>query len=85
QNNFTGIYPNPTNGQLNVDIQSTALTNTVVRTFDMLGKVVYSENTTLVKGMNTLRLDFSHLAKGTYVLQFVDVEGKSHTAKFVKD
>lgn len=85
QNNFTGIYPNPTGGQLNVDIQSTALTNTVVRAFDVLGKVIFSQDATLVKGMNTLRLDFSHLASGTYILQFVDVEGKSHTAKFVKD
>jgi len=84
-NSFTKIYPNPTGGKLNVDIQSTSAYNTKINVFDMLGKVLYEKPATLAKGLNTLQFDFSQLAKGSYILQFSDVDAKIHTTKFVKD
>lgn len=84
-NNFTRVYPNPTGGKLNVEIQSTANYDTKVMAFDVLGKKIFEKSSALNKGLNTLQLDFSSLAKGTYILQFADADGKIHTTKFVKD
>jgi hypothetical protein len=84
-NNFVNVYPNPTGGQLNVEIQSTGLYDTKVSVFDVIGKKVFEKQTAVVKGLNTLQFDFSQFTKGTYVIQFADKDGKLHTTKFVKD
>ncbi len=84
-NNFSRVYPNPTGGQLNVEIQSTGAYDAKVLVYDVIGKKVYEKPSALVKGLNTLQFDFSQLAKGTYVLQFSDKDGKLHSTKFVKE
>lgn len=84
-NNFTRVYPNPTSGKLNVDIQSTSIYDTKVIVYDVVGNNIFEQNTYLVKGLNTLQFDFPTLAKGTYILSFTDSIGKSHITKFVKD
>jgi len=84
-NNFTRIYPNPTNGLLNVEIQSTGVYDTKISVYDVLGKVVLDKVSSLSKGLNTLNFDFSNISNGTYIMQFSDSDGKIHTTKFVKD
>ncbi|MBL0080815.1 MAG: hypothetical protein IPP53_17430 [Bacteroidetes bacterium] len=37
-NSFVKVYPNPTNGILNIDIQSTSVYDINMATFDVLGK-----------------------------------------------
>lgn len=56
-----------------------------MKTFDVVGKKVLEQPMSVVKGLNTLSIDYSTLAKGTYVLQYSDADGKLHTTKFVKD
>jgi hypothetical protein len=84
-NNFTRVYPNPTSGLLNVEIQSTDIYDTKIVAYDVIGKKVLDQSSSLNKGLNTLQLDFSKLANGSYILQFSDITGKVHTTKFVKD
>ncbi|HMY23776.1 MAG TPA: T9SS type A sorting domain-containing protein, partial [Chitinophagales bacterium] len=84
-NGFSRIYPNPTGGQLNVELQATTAYETKITTYDVVGKKVQEKNISLVKGLNSLLFDFSDLAKGTYLLQFTDSKGKTHINKFVKD
>jgi hypothetical protein len=84
-NGFAGVYPNPTGGELNVDIQSVGLYDTYVSVYDVLGKTIFEKPVTIVRGMNKLQFNFNQLAKGTYILRFADAQGKLHTAKFVKD
>ena len=84
-NNFTRIYPNPTNGLLNVEIQSTDIYDTKIVAYDAIGKKVLDQSSSLNKGLNTLQLDFSQFANGSYILQFSDITRKIHTTKFVKD
>jgi hypothetical protein len=81
---FTRVYPNPTSGKLNVEIQSASLSKTKLIVFDVVGKKMLEKETELVKGLNTISFDFSAYAEGTYVLQFLDASGKSHTTKFIK-
>ncbi|MEZ5025049.1 MAG: T9SS type A sorting domain-containing protein [Chitinophagales bacterium] len=84
-NTFGNIYPNPTGGTLNVEIQATHAFDTKLLAYDVLGKQIFEQDAALVKGVNTLKLDFTSLAKGTYLLQFVDDAGNKHISKFVKN
>jgi hypothetical protein len=84
-NNFTRVYPNPTGGLLNVEIQSTEPFDTKIIVYDVLGKKLEDKASSLNKGINTIQFNFSQLANGSYVIQFSDKNGKLHTTKFVKD
>jgi hypothetical protein len=84
-NGFAGVYPNPTGGELNVDIQSVGLYDTYVSVYDVLGKTIFEKPVTIVRGMNKLQFNFNQLAKGTYILRFADAQGTLHSTKFVKD
>ena len=84
-NTFAGIYPNPTSGVLNVEIQSTQAYSTSIEVTDVLGRKISSKTIQLNKGISTTVFDFNQLANGTYILQFIDFEGKTHVTKFVKD
>lgn len=82
---FVNVYPNPTNGLLNVEIQATSSYNANITVFSVLGDVVNEEIKAISKGLNTLQFNFASMAKGTYIIRFADAEGKLHTTKFVKD
>ncbi|MDB5229164.1 MAG: hypothetical protein JWN78_3357, partial [Bacteroidota bacterium] len=84
-NNIRNIYPNPTSGQLTVEIQSTASYDCKVMVYDIVGKKVFEKTSALDKGLNTIDLNFSAFAKGAYILHLIDPDGKIHTAKFIKD
>ncbi|MDB5227923.1 MAG: type sorting protein, partial [Bacteroidota bacterium] len=84
-NSFVNVYPNPTGGLLNVEIQSVGAYESRVVAYDILGMKTYEKVTALNKGINKLQFDFSLLAKGTYILQFTDSDAKLHTTKFVKE
>jgi hypothetical protein len=84
-NGFIGVYPNPTGGELNVDIQSVGLYDTYVSVYDVLGKTIFEKPVTIVRGMNKLQFNFNQFAKGTYILRFADAQGTLHSTKFVKD
>jgi hypothetical protein len=84
-NGFAGVYPNPTGGELNVDIQSVGLYDTKVSVYDVLGKTIFEKPVTIVRGMNKLQFNFNQFAKGTYILRFADAQGTLHSTKFVKD
>ncbi|HUM52685.1 MAG TPA: T9SS type A sorting domain-containing protein, partial [Chitinophagales bacterium] len=77
-NSFVQVYPNPTKGILNIDVQSTSAYDINMITFDVLGKKVLEKSMNVVKGLNTLSIDYSTIAKGTYILQYSDGEGKLH-------
>lgn len=84
-NGFVNIYPNPTTGGLNVDIQSTVNYNTTITVYDVLGSIQQENAAALKRGLNALQFDFSALAKGTYLLKYMDNNGKMHTEEFVKN
>ncbi|MFN8259593.1 MAG: GEVED domain-containing protein [Chitinophagales bacterium] len=85
KNGFNRVYPNPTGGMLNVEIQSTSAYNTKISVYDVLGAVVFEQNKSMLRGVNLLQFDFSSFAKGSYIINFADNNGKTHITKFVKD
>jgi hypothetical protein len=61
------IYPNPTNGHLNVSLNA-PFENRWIRVFDQTGKLVHDEQK-LIGGGNTETLDLNDLPVGYYHLQ----------------
>ncbi|MEI7977786.1 MAG: T9SS type A sorting domain-containing protein [Bacteroidota bacterium] len=66
------IYPNPSNGIMNVELDEQSVKETNIKVFDALGKLVYETS------VNTFlsQIDLSKLADGTYYVR-LSQEGKT--------
>ncbi len=62
------IYPNPSNGQFNIDFSQMQTENTKVTVLNGVGQVVYENNFNL-NNSNKIQLDLQNLAKGVYQIQ----------------
>lgn len=71
-NNNFDVYPNPTNGSVNIQTES----NGIVEIFNLNGKIVYT--TTIEKGETMLSVD--GIARGVYTLRFAS----GNTSQFKK-
>ncbi|MCC6448879.1 MAG: T9SS type A sorting domain-containing protein, partial [Chitinophagaceae bacterium] len=72
--NQYAIFPNPTQGNLNVvlDIQEKA--NAILNVTDFSGRVVYSKNIQLQQGLNALLVPTQSIANGQYI---VNIQGEN--------
>ncbi|MCB0802724.1 MAG: T9SS type A sorting domain-containing protein [Flavobacteriales bacterium] len=64
ESNFS-VYPNPSNGDLKINVISPKASNYTVNVRNVLGQVVYT-NTLSVNGTKTMNLDLSGADKGVY-------------------
>jgi len=83
-NAIVAVYPNPVSNQLNVDIQSTQNVETEIKIYNVIGEIAMNKTFVLTKGINKLQLNSSNLPQGSYILEFTDAVGKTHTQKFIK-
>jgi photosystem II stability/assembly factor-like uncharacterized protein len=74
------VYPNPTNGLLHLDSETTLIKKATV--FDLLGRQVYSSK---FSALNKVDLDLKSLQSGTYVLKVTYDSGKMETMKVIKN
>ncbi len=74
------IYPNPTNGLFSLELPNGTTSNSVVEVLDLGGRVVF--NTQNTANSNTLRLDLTGQAEGTYFVR-VNADGKVFRSKLV--
>lgn len=77
------IFPNPTDGIVNIDLLGDKTENLIARVLDLNGRLI---NTTLlppVYGRGRARIDLSALADGVYILE-LDLDSKLHRSKLVK-
>ncbi|MEL7118298.1 MAG: T9SS type A sorting domain-containing protein, partial [Bacteroidota bacterium] len=61
------VYPNPTQGQITIDLQAIIGNSAVLNVYNMVGQQVYSENMGMVYDAQK-QLDLSNLEKGTYLI-----------------
>ncbi|MFA7686353.1 MAG: T9SS type A sorting domain-containing protein [Moheibacter sp.] len=73
------IYPNPSNGELNIQLKEKS-NNISLNIYDLTGKRV-AQNT--FENSNKLNVNLSHLPPGTYVIHLV-ADGKKWTQKWIK-
>lgn len=85
ENQLIQVYPNPTRGLLNVDLQQIIQTGDVgsitATVYAMDGKQVYEQN---MEAMGTIRVSTHHLPKGSYILRLRTNDGKAFSSRFVK-
>ena len=77
---FVGIYPNPSSGKFNIEFKDVSVQKVTV--YDAIGKVVY-ENMTDTNSTN-VRIDLSEITTGMYFLKINAVE-KVIMKKIIKD
>jgi PKD repeat protein len=76
------VFPNPSNGLLNLNIMS--INNGVVLTniYDVTGKLVYNQTLSVSQGSQVISLDLEYLQNGLYFLTIDENEGSKSTVKF---
>ncbi len=74
--NKVSLYPNPSNGQFTISINTENANEYIINIFDLSGKLVMTQNQSANAGSTNIAINASNLAKGTYVLQMINKEGK---------
>jgi hypothetical protein len=78
------VYPNPTNGDINIAFEMKQAGDVDLTIIDLLGKKVYaSKNKLLTSGNQRLKIDLTqyHLTTGIYFLNII-IDGKRNVVKF---
>lgn len=78
------VYPNPTQGDLHVDVSSATVTRATFKVMDMTGKVVKTIASDLVEGLNKIEITVADLANGMYMLKVVDGKSLNYASTFNK-
>ena len=76
------VYPNPNNGEFNLEIETKNSTDIVVSISNTLGQEVYNESLQSVVTL-TKSLNLSHLEKGIYNIILSDKIGRTQTQKII--
>ncbi len=77
------LYPNPSSGLVN--IVTTGIEGTgVIEVYDVIGKLIISEQVTLNHQTNVLNRNYSELIKGVYIVR-LSANNKTYNIKFVKE
>ena len=69
------IYPNPTNGILNMDLKNDVNN---IKVINILGKIVYNEKITKDTAGTTKKVDLSNLVNGLYIVSVTNENGTSN-------
>ncbi|MFN0202586.1 MAG: T9SS type A sorting domain-containing protein [Bacteroidia bacterium] len=69
-----GVYPNPTNGDININIYANGERDYRFRMFNAIGQAVFNKEVTALPGENVINLNLTKLAIGTYQLVVTDLE-----------
>ena len=77
--NKTTVYPNPTRDVLRVEFTAADASTTAIQVTDLLGRILLSQNVSVVKGANFVPLSVSSLPSGAYL-----VKANGDVTRFVK-
>lgn len=78
------IYPNPTEGYVQLDLTSKVSGPATVNVIDMSGRYLYRNKTQLIKGNNRITVNIASLPAGTYLIEVVDAKGMREKYKVLK-
>ena len=84
QNYTISVYPNPTSGSLNVEMESTKKELVSFVLVNVLGKEVDRYTVEITKGMNKFTIDITSYNQGVYFLQ-TTVGKSTKTLKIIKE
>ncbi|NND32257.1 MAG: CHRD domain-containing protein [Saprospiraceae bacterium] len=78
------LYPSPTTGQFQVEIDMKQTANGIMQIIDLDGKVVDYTRTSLLAGRNIIQQDVSRLQPGSYIARLVVNQKVSAAKRFTK-
>lgn len=76
------LYPNPTQGKLNLLVKTEKNIAVQIEIYDLAGKMQWSTSSTFQQGENTYSFPLQHLAQGSYLLRITS-DGHSFTQEFM--
>jgi len=83
--NSLSVFPNPTEGHLNLSFELLKEATVSIKIFDLTGKVVQeSQNTGISLGLNNTSIDVSRLRSGIYWLS-LQTENSKQTIRIIKE
>lgn len=69
------LYPNPSNGNFNIDLYSNVDKKVWIEIYDALGQLVVAQRRTVKEGIqNTLNIDFAGHDQGIYFVKVIDTD-----------
>jgi hypothetical protein len=71
------LYPNPTDGIVNISFNATSETKASIRITDMIGNIAVSAQVGVTQGSNKFTYDLSSFSKGIYMVEVSDESGRS--------
>ena len=78
------VYPNPTSGNLFIDVSSSIMTRAMFKVTDMTGKTVKTIQSELVEGVNKIIVNVDELASGLYLIKVSDGKALNYSQTFSK-
>ncbi len=69
------VYPNPSSGELNIEMNLNGSGEVKVKLFNLTGQLIFSEDIAQTRGTYKKQLNIAEQAKGTYYLQVVSEKG----------
>jgi hypothetical protein len=78
------VYPNPTQGLVNIDVFATRNQLTAVKVMDMSGRIVKQVLAQSEAGMNKLSIDLGDVAQGLYTIQVYENDQLTHVERVRK-
>jgi hypothetical protein len=79
------VYPNPTDGLLNIAFQTVTAQKLNVRVYNVMGQLVMSEQfNKVVAGKNNLTMDLSSLITGIYMVEVLGTQTQNSIRVSVK-
>jgi hypothetical protein len=83
ENNIT-VYPNPATSVVMVDVTTEASQQTVVKLYDISGRLVKQMQAQHESGAHTMTISLSELSNGMYTVQVICDDVLKHTSKISK-
>ena len=83
---LSAVYPNPVRSQLNLVIASPSVENVKIVITDLSGRQLMQQSFKMIGGDNNVQLPVSGLAKGSYLVKAICLNGCETTVqKFIKE
>ena len=82
--NSINLFPNPNNGQFELNFNAKKGADVELEIIDIVGKSVYTQSLKNSTGIVKQSFDIKNLSKGVYLLN-LNYEGKSYSKRFIKE
>ena len=82
--NSISLFPNPNNGQFEVNFNTKKDADVTIDIIDIVGKTIQSQSLKNLNGFVKKAIDIKNFSKGIYLMNLT-FEGKTYTKRFIKD